>query len=60
MGARGKKLHPGWACCLPGDLLLAGPTLDDPICLLDGCLVYKHWVFCVAGVQQVLFLVLVG
>lgn len=45
---------------LPGDLLLAAPTLDDPVGLPDGRLVHEHWVLCVTGVQQVLLLVLVG
>lgn len=45
---------------LPGDLLLAAPTLDDAIGFLDGRLMHEHWVLCVTGVQQVLLLVLVG
>lgn len=50
----------GYSLANPGDLLLAAPTLDDPIGLLDGRLVHKYWVLCVTGVQQVLLLVLVG
>lgn len=59
VGARGKKLL-GRAQRLPGDLLLTDPTLNDPVSLLDGCLVHEHGVLCVTGVQQVLLLVLVG
>ena len=44
----------------PWVLLLAGPTLDGPVGLLDGRLVHKHRVLCVTGLQHVLFLVLVG
>lgn len=46
--------HCSWA------LLLAGSALNDPVGLLDGRLVHKHRVLCVAWLQRVLFLVLVG
>ena len=48
-----------WQSC-PWALLLAASTLDDPIGLLDGRLVHEHGVLCVAGLQHILFLVLVG
>lgn len=59
VGCQGQEAA-GWARWLPGDLLLAGPTLDDPVSFLDGRLVHEHWVLRVTGVQQVLLLMLVG
>lgn len=50
----------GDAGSCPWVLLRAGPTLDDPVGLPDGRLVHKHGVLCVAGLQHVLFLVLVS
>lgn len=41
-------------------LLLADPTIDDAVDLLDGPLVHKHGVLRVAGLQHVLLPVLVG
>lgn len=41
-------------------LLLAISTLDQPVGLLDGRLVHKNRVLCVAGLQGVVLLVLVS
>lgn len=58
---RDQALPRGWGQEeLPPVLLLAGPTLDDPVDLLDGPLVHKHGVLRVAGLPHVLLPVLVG
>lgn len=44
----------------PQLLLLAVPTVDEPVGLLDGRLVHEHGVLGVAGLQHVVLLVLVS